>query len=183
MEPTGDCVRDAQAGDDVAFTRLVRHVYPHIHRWALMQTAAPDDADDVAQAALMSMHRHLAEFRHGSRFTTWLYAIVRRASADWRRGARRRFAREQRYGNELPRAHETDTARIDRARALMAVHAVLRDLPVRQREVFDLVELQGMTHGDVAQLLGLQPATVRVHLLRARRTIRKQMLEEGHEVP
>ncbi|MEX1181734.1 MAG: sigma-70 family RNA polymerase sigma factor [Gemmatimonadota bacterium] len=177
MEPTQDRVRRAQEGDDVAFDRLVRDVYPHVYRWALMQTGAPDDAEDVAQTALMRMHLHLADFRRDSRFTTWLYRIVRTAASDWRRSHRRRRAREQRYGSELPQAHTPSPSGVRTHRALAAVEDALRGLPVRQHEVFDLVELQGIAHADVAELLALAPATVRVHLLRARRSIRTRLLE------
>lgn len=179
MEPTEDLVRRAQEGDDVAFTRLVREVYPRVYRWALVQTISPDDAEDVAQAALVRMHRHIREFRHGARFTTWLYAIVRRAAADCRRAQRRRQAREQRYSNERVLVQEPHGAAIDAERALAAVHDVLRDVPLRQREVFDLVELQGVPQADVAELLNMRPSTVRVHLLRARRTIRSRLLERS----
>lgn len=179
MEPTEERVRRAQAGDDVAFTRLVRDVYPHIYRWALVQTGSLDDADDVAQTALVRMHHHLHAFRHDARFTTWLYAIVRRVAADWRRAQRRRQTREQHYGEELSWIVPVDAARIDTDRTVAAVHLLLRELPLRQREVFDLAELQGVPAAEIALMLDLSPSTVRVHLLRARRAMRSMLLARG----
>lgn len=175
MDIAADRVRRAQAGDELAFTRLVHDVYPQVYRWALIQTGAPDDADDVAQAAIIRMYRHLHDFRHDARFTTWLYAIVRRASADWRRTHRRRAAREQRYEGDPP-AGKAAVSGIDADGLLAELRAALRELPVRQREVFDLFELQGLPAGEIAALLDLSPDTVRVHLLRARRRLRGVLL-------
>ena len=58
------------------------------------------------------------------------------------------------------------------------VKAFFRELPDKQREAFDLVELQGLKASEAAVLLGLEASTVRVHLLRARRTIRAKVLEQ-----
>jgi RNA polymerase sigma-70 factor (ECF subfamily) len=52
----------------------------------------------------------------------------------------------------------------------------LARLPERQREVFDLVDLQGFAAHEVAALLGLDDGTVRAHLFRARRAVRAAIL-------
>jgi RNA polymerase sigma-70 factor (ECF subfamily) len=51
-------------------------------------------------------------------------------------------------------------------------------LPTRQREILDLADLQGYGSSEIAQLLDMNPATVRAHLFRARRTLRSRMLAE-----
>ncbi len=50
------------------------------------------------------------------------------------------------------------------------------ELPRRQREVFELVDMRGHSPVEVAKRLGISPATVRVLLLKARRAIRSRML-------
>ena len=52
----------------------------------------------------------------------------------------------------------------------------LRELPHRQREVFDLIELQGMPAKEVARLMGIRAASVRGSLFEARRTLRRRIL-------
>ena len=53
-------------------------------------------------------------------------------------------------------------------------------LPKRQRSIFELVDLQGMTPAEVARQLGMEQVTVRAYLFKARRAIRARMLEQ-HE--
>lgn len=178
MNSLAQLVQRAQRGEEDAFTELFGEAFPLAYRWALMQTGSAEDAHDVAQEALISAWRGIREFRGDSRIATWLYTIVRRTSADWRRAGRRRRAREARYAADAPTVLQP--ARDRRLeQQLAAVLELLEVLPARQREVFDLVELQGLPMTEVTSLTGLQPSTVRVHLLRARRALRSRMLGEN----
>jgi len=178
----------AARGDESAFGRLVREVRPRLYRWALVQSGDADDAEDITQAALLRLHRSLAGFQFESRLSTWLFTLVRSAAADWRRAANRRGQRQQWYAASQVTATPAPE-RSDEARLLALVREQLGALPARQREIFDLRELQGRTAPEVAELLGLSESTVRVHLLRARRAIRARvlarhagMLEDGEFV-
>lgn len=173
-------VKGAQAGDEAAFERLVRRFYEQIHRWALARTGDRDDADDVTQEVLVRLHRHLASFDGRSAFSTWLYQVTRSAAADLhRRRARRerltlKLVREARPESHDPREEETAT---DERRASDLVRAFLEELSDRQREVFDLCDLQGFGPVEVSGMLGMEPVTVRSHLFRARKAIRRRILE------
>jgi DNA-directed RNA polymerase specialized sigma24 family protein len=59
---------------------------------------------------------------------------------------------------------------------------LFQELPWRQREVFDLVELQGFDAAHVAELLDIEPVTVRAHLFKARRRLRASILETRPEL-
>ena len=174
-EPLERVAALAAAGDDVAFRRLALAVRPQLLRWALVQTANADDAEDVVQAALLRMHAALGSYQREARFTTWLYAVLRSAAADWRRRARRERARDARYARALPQA-TSPVDRTDRDRLLELVRTQLGALPARQREIFDLADLQGHSPAAVAALLDMNHNTVRAHLLRARRTLRARIL-------
>lgn len=174
--------RRAAEGDELAFGRLAREIRPQLYRWALVQTGDADDAEDITQAALLRVHRSLSGFHFRARLSTWLYAVVRSAAADWRRAARRRSGRQRSYAS----AHLRDVQSAQDSaepRLLRFVRDALRGLPARQREIFDLAELQGTPCHTVAERLGLSDSTVRVHLLRARRTIRARVLAGESELP
>lgn len=182
-----ELVRRAQAGDEAAFERLARRFYARIQRWALARTADPDDADEVAQQVLLRLHRGLAGFDGRARFTTWLYQVTRTAAADLHRSRRRwvrlkaRFARERTpepYGPATGRGNEGP----GQEGVTELVAAFFAELSGRQREVFDLVDLQGFTPAEVGRMLGLEAVTVRSHLFRARVTIRKRILEAHPEL-
>ncbi len=174
-------VQRARAGDEAAFERLVRRYYERIHRWALARTGDPDDADDVAQEALVRLHRHLPSFDGRSQFTTWLYQVTRSAAGDLHRKRSRRerlaLRARQEAGPAAVDAREIDEA--DEKRATGLVKTFLQELSGRQREIFDLCDLQGFGSVEVSEMLGMESVTVRSHLFRARKAIRKKILE-GH---
>jgi RNA polymerase sigma-70 factor (ECF subfamily) len=170
----------AAAGDELAFAQLVRAVRPQLYRWALVQAVDPDDAEDITQDALLRLHRSLAGFRFGARVSTWLYTLVRSAAADWRRAAKRRLARQHSYATSQP-ASAPDPGSAGVSDLLRLVREQLGVLPARQREVFDLAELQGRPTAEVGELLGLSESTVRVHLLRARRAIRARVFARSEK--
>jgi RNA polymerase sigma-70 factor (ECF subfamily) len=178
-------VRRSQAGDRHAFNELAERCHAQVYRWALAQTGHPDEADDVAQDVLVRLHTDLARYRSQSRFTTWLYRVTRNLAIDRQRRHRRRIRLAERAARaEIPVSIEAPDPvdALHQADTVDAIMALFRDLPRMQREVFDLVDLQGMTPSDASALLGMNRNTVRAHLFRARRAIRGRMLERHPEL-
>lgn len=176
----------AADGDEAAFRALVRRVHPRIHRWALSVTGTAHDADEVTQNVLIRMYRHLGDFKGDSRLTTWLYRITRNAAIDHVRAAGRRETLSL-DDDDGPDAPEPTTApdplramHVGRLAALVDVF--FQELPDRQREVFDLVDLQGYAPSEVAAMLDAKPVTVRGNLFKARRAIRESILARHPEL-
>jgi RNA polymerase sigma-70 factor (ECF subfamily) len=174
-------VREAQSGDETAFRHLVERCYRQIHRWALVRTGDADDADDITQDVLVRLSTHLDRYDGRSRFTTWLYRVTANAAGGFfrRRSARRRADQRAHQQALEPDADPADPlARIHGAHVAGVVRLFFSALPARQREILDLADLQGYGPGEIADLLDMNPATVRAHLFRARRTLRSRMLAE-----
>jgi RNA polymerase sigma-70 factor (ECF subfamily) len=168
----------ARAGDESAFAALAAAVRGQVHRWALAKTGDADDAEDVAQTVVIRMHRGLRGFEGRARFTTWLYRLTANAVVEWARSRSRRALRTLDSAEEITLGTGTEEriAAMENRRAAALVRAFVTELPERQREVFDLVDLQGFTTVEAAEMLDIEPPTVRVHLLRARRAIRAHIL-------
>lgn len=181
-------VRRAQRGDDVAFATLLARLRPRVYRWALAAAANADDAEDVTQDVVLKLHRKLKTFRGRSRFSSWLYRVTRNAAAEQHRKRARRgelleeAAREA--ATEIPRGSSLDDRlrALDDARLAELVRGFFEELPARQRQVFDLADLQGYTSPEIAEMLEIEPVTVRTNLFRARSTIRSRILETRPEL-
>lgn len=189
-----DLVRSARAGDASAFRRLVEACLPRIHRWALARTADPDAADEVVQRVLIRLHRYLDGWDGRGRFESWLYRVTANAAASLREEtageAEARGADPSawgRRGGALPwrgtAGREVDPlARLWAADVAELVRAYFRELPPRQREVFDLADLQGYAPREIAEMLKMNPSTVRANLFKARRAIRRRVLGRHPEL-
>lgn len=180
-----DLVARARRGDDAALERLVEAAYPRVRRWALVHAGEEAEADDLTQDVLIRMIRNLDSFQGDARFETWLYSVTRNAAVDrHRRGRRRERAADQASGEDLLRPwgpEEPDRA-VERSEMGRLLRAFFEELPVRQRAVFDLVELQGLSAPEAAELLGIAAVSVRAHLFKARRRMRARMLEAHPEL-
>ena len=72
--------------------------------------------------------------------------------------------------------------RIGKGKIAGLVRDFFMQLPARQREVFALADLEGFTPTEIARMLSLKPVTVRAHLFRARRAIRRKILDNHPEL-
>jgi RNA polymerase sigma-70 factor (ECF subfamily) len=158
--------------------------YPLVRRWTRVRLDDPDEAEDLTQDVLIRVLRKLDTFKEQARFTTWLYQVVRNAALDRSKQRRRKMAREEdlEVAHNAPGESRDLAQETDRARILARVRECFRELPERQREVFDMADLQGLTSPEIAERLGISASTVRVSLLKARRTIRGMILESDPEL-
>jgi RNA polymerase sigma-70 factor (ECF subfamily) len=176
--PPRELAARAEAGDTGAFTALVVALHPVVHRWALVFASDPDEADDIVQETFVRMHRSLAQFHGAAPLEAWLYAIVRRAAGQRRRTARRRLrlAASSLAPPERDPYLTDPGARLDRQWVAERIRAFFGALPSRQREMFDLVDLQGYDPAEVARMTGMNPSTVRAHLFKARAAVRAHLI-------
>lgn len=175
-----DLTRRANDGNASAFDALARRVRGQIRGWAERLTSDGDEAEDVTQLVLLRLHAHLGDFEGRSQLTSWLYRVTRNLAFDRRRIEERRGALLLRHQTGIEQVVErTETSMGEEGEALARlVQAYLVELPERQRAVFELGDLHGLTSAAIAERLGIKPSTVRATLLHARRAIRSRMLAE-----
>jgi RNA polymerase sigma-70 factor (ECF subfamily) len=154
-----------QAGDRAAFGLLVNR---HAHRmWsvAVRTLGNAEDADDAVQEALVSAFQRAGSFRGRSTVGTWLHRIVVNACID-----RMRHDRVRRTV-PLPDTEPAAQRRIDPAAELatrMAVLDALAALSVDHRIAVVLVDMEGWSVADAAQILDVRPGTVKSRCARGR---------------
>jgi RNA polymerase sigma-70 factor (ECF subfamily) len=167
----------AKSGNTEAFAQLVRTLQPTVFRWALTFARDADDADELTQETFVQVHRKLDQYRGDSSLEGWVYGITRSLALQGNRKKRRRTLLS---GASLPgmdSVYNTDPGgRVDRQRVADYIRHFFLELPPRQREVFDLVDLQGFDPVEVADLTGAKPTTVRANLFKARAAIRAHLL-------
>jgi RNA polymerase sigma-70 factor (ECF subfamily) len=179
----------AAAGDDHAFEEIVARYEARVFRLACRLTSETD-APDVLQDTFLQAYRNLPSFRGESQFGTWLYRIATNAALMLRRGRARRPVEsldaflpqfdERGIHAELPAqlqvASRADEL-IDRQVLAEKARAGIARLPDLYRDAFVLRDLEEMSTTAVAQVLGVEPATVRQGVHRARLMLRGYLSE------
>ncbi len=168
---------EARAGSAPAFEQLAARVRARVARWAGALASDPDDAEDVAQLVLLRLHARLDQFDGRSRFTSWLYRLTRNVAFSRRRmDLRRARLLEGSARDELVREEPGPEAASDAGHLAELIRTYHEGLTGRQRLVFEMADLRGLTTVEIAGQLGVKPVTVRVALFKARRAIRLRML-------
>lgn len=158
-EPDPRVIRAAAAGDEAAFTTLMRSAQPHVWRFLRHLLGDEETAADVTQETFVRVHRSLGRFRHQSRFSTWVFQIARHAAID----EQRRGGRRQRILRAVAPPSSTPDASLG-----AELRAALATLSPRLREAFVLVEAFGLTYQDAADVLTVPVGTVKSRVFRAR---------------
>jgi len=160
-------------GDADAFAILVARHRDRLWAVALRTLHDQEEAADALQDALISAFRRADSYRGDAAVTTWLHRIVVNACLDRaRRLAVRRsdpLPEDDSGATRLPPSPRdgVESAAEDSVRGA-AVRAALRELPPEQRAALVLVDMEGYSVQETAQLLGCAPGTVKSRCSRGR---------------
>ena len=180
-------VRNAQAGDRLAFEELVHRYDREVLRLALNLVHKPEDARDIYQESFLRVYRNLHRFRFECSFYTWLYRIVTNLCLDQLR--RRKSRREDpataldASGDEMDlmanvsddRAMANPARELERKVMGEQINAALDKLTPRERTVFELKHFQGLKLRTIGDMLSTTEETAKNTLFRATRKLREQL--------
>lgn len=157
-------LRAHTTGDADAFSELVRRHRDRLWAVAVRTLGDREDAADALQEALLRAYRSADRFRGDSAVTTWLHRIVVNSCLD--RARRRQVRPTVALADVMPLTEpaapepDRDTAR--------EVWAALNQLPPEQRIPLVLLDMQGYSVAEIAQILEVPEGTVKSRCARAR---------------
>jgi RNA polymerase sigma-70 factor (ECF subfamily) len=155
-----------------AFTDELRRLDGQMRALAYRILGDFDAMEDALQDAYVKAYRALPSFRGDAGVSTWLYRIVYNSCIDATRDARRRSAVD-RFDTTAVETAEPQNAvavRVDLAHALA-------QLPIDQRAAVLLVDAEGLSYADVAEVLGVPAGTLASRVSRARAALRLALTE------
>lgn len=165
----------AAGGDAAAVEAVVRSLQGPVHAIARRMLLDRDDAEDATQESLVRIVTRLAQFRGESKFSTWAYRIAVRRILDFReqRAAVARqsftaFADDLADGLDVAAVERVEDAVLHQQLKLACSQAMLHCLDGDHRIAFVLGELLELPADEAGEILGVEPATYRKRLSRAR---------------
>lgn len=178
VEPLG-LVERCQRGDSEAFRELFVTHRVDVARLAQRMLGRATDLEDIVQEVFLQVHRSIRDFRHGARFSTWLYRVTVNVVLMHRRSAKSRpvFSEAPEHVSAIDHRPFADE-QLDRQRRVEAFHRLLDRLSEKKRVVFVLHELEGLSPGEIAKIVGSPVLTVRTRLFYARRELLALLAEE-----
>jgi RNA polymerase sigma-70 factor (ECF subfamily) len=188
-EPT--CIHAAQRGDVAAFNQLVRAYQAQVYRTAYRVLGDAAAAEDATQDALLAAYKHIRDFRGGS-FKAWLLRIVTNTCYDQLRARQRRptasldamLLNPDQPAPGLERATAESPHEVAERHELGAlIQRGLDTLPYEQRVTLVLIDIEGLSYEEAANVLATNLGTIKSRLSRARAALRDFLVQQGELVP
>ena len=152
---------------------LYRIAYAWCHEAAL--------ADDLVQETLSKAWARRAQLREESALKAWMVSIMNHCWLDYLR-SRRDFDNVEDWQDELESTVESPEVCCNREQVIACVRAAVARLPLAQRQVLTLVDLEEFGYAEVAEILNIPVGTVMSRLSRARAGL-KSLLDAAAQQP
>lgn len=162
-------------GDDAAFAIVYDALAPRLFAYLLRHARPRARAEDLLQQTFLHLHRSRGTFVKESAVLPWALAIARRLLIDESRRAQRNVPEG---GQELGALSSAEPDALDRLHAFeleARVHTQLAALPPLQRAAFELVRLEGLSHAQAAETLGVSVSSVKLRAHRAYVALRRAL--------
>ena len=163
-------------GQSRKFSQQLDAKWKSLYRLAFSWCHDPDLANDIVQETLAKAYRKRSQLKDIKTLDAWLYKIL---ANTWR----------DQYRSQKPTVSIDDIMLVtnfgpgeeyDRTRVVTSVRHAVEKLNQEQRQVITLVDLEGLSYGQVAEILSIPIDTVMSRLCRARNNL-KQYLKEFNE--
>ena len=163
-----------KAGNENEFRKLVDIHMDSIYITALRITADEDDARDIVQETFIKVWEKRKSIRGSNSFRSYIMRIAINKCYDL---LRRRKSRRETNGveytsviNELADSNRADY-KLNNEEAISILNALVKRLSPRQRIVFTMVELEELSHDEVAEITGMSKTSIKSNLSHARKKI------------
>jgi len=158
-------------GDGEAFAELVKRYTRMLYNVAYRYNASA--AEDLVQETFLRAYQHAKTFSGRSKVSSWLYRVCVNVCLTYQSRAGNQAADidEVNEADLVVRDDERPDVMAQRGETFRALEDGLRALPSQQRMVFILRELQGLSYGEIADVLGMNEQAARTNLCRAKRRL------------
>jgi len=165
------------SGDVSAFEELYRTHGGRMKSLAANLLGSRSDAEDAVQETFLKIYRGASSFRGAAKLSTWTYRILVNTCLDQRR-------RKGRAPDLTGSGQADEPAGEIRAPAAdhplrMDLEASLASLEQKHRTVFLLFEVEGFTHREVGEILGVPEGKSRTLLFESKRVLQRLLRRRG----
>jgi RNA polymerase sigma-70 factor, ECF subfamily len=157
----------AQEGDHEAYRALLEDISVELRRFIRRRIRDEHESEDICQEVLLTMHRARHTYDPSRPFEPWLYAVARNVVIDHERGRQARTKWEA-LVEELPERASPASELLGETR----LDEALKALPQGQRNVIEMLKVEGLSVESAARRARISPGALRVRAHRAYRALR-----------
>ncbi len=140
------------AGDAKIFEDIYRRFGERMKSIAWNHLGNISDAEDAVQETFIKLHRAASTYTGEASFSTWMFRILVNTCYDILRKRKRRI--DEAPIDEMVETAERTAASVDDAKRI-TLRKLLDELPEQRRSVFTLFEIEGLSHAEIGEILGI----------------------------
>jgi len=171
---------EIRAGNRDEFSRLVEQNMDYIYRTALMLMANEEDARDIVQDTFLAAWDKRRLIRDSESLRPYLRKITVNKCYDQLRRRKRwkeNFSPDDEAAVKELASDEHPERKLENDEAIALIKAAVSGLSPRQRIIFTLVELEGMSHSEVCEMTGMKKTIIKSNLSHARKKLDEKLKE------
>ena len=185
-----DIIYEVLNGNINAFEILVKKYEKMIYNLALSKLGSHENAQDLTQECFLRAYRRLRSYnRVNAAFSTWIYILCRNLIYDFCKATKNRQYLEvslyiSNNGEEFTEIEITDISGepseiIIRAERIQKIREAIDSLPENHRNIIIMRDINGLSYNKIAELLNINVGIVKTRISRARRKLKKYILESS----
>ncbi|WP_113925035.1 RNA polymerase sigma factor [Cognataquiflexum aquatile] len=166
-------IQEAKNGDRKSIELLYKQFYGYAMSVALRYSNSREEACEIINDSFMKAFDKLDQYDNQNSFKGWLRRILINTSIDY---YRKNIKHTAVMDIEKADAETLEADVIDRLSA-EDILGILRELPEILRIIFNMYEIEGYSHNEISEQLGIPSSTSRTYLARAKKKLREKILE------
>lgn len=183
-DPDAEDAAALNQGESEALNRIMDRHGPALYRLFYRQIGNHSDAQELVQETFIKVFRQISSYRPTHAFRAWLYRIALNLGKDHFRSRRHRETLKnfplssETHASEVSvqlRISENPSSLSDRRDLMNQVQAAIRRLPLPLQAPFILTALEGKSHAEAGQILGLSSKAVEVKVRRAKEKLKADL--------
>jgi RNA polymerase sigma factor (sigma-70 family) len=163
----GCCSGDLRAQED-----LCKQYYGYVMSIAMRFSSCYDNALEIANDSFLKIFRKIGSYHIDKEFKTWVRKIVINTAIDY-------YRRDKKNNVEISidaAYNETYDEDVNNNLSAEEIIKLINSMPVKYRYIFNLFEIEGYSHDEIALQLGITASNSRANLTRAKKMLRKMIL-------
>ena len=174
---TPELIQEAVRGSQPAFRAIVEANQGFVYAVAFRFVNDSQEAEDITQEVFVRLWKNLKSYRHEVKLSTWLYKIVTNRCLDFLKS---RHGRQRKNKVDISTTHfvqdsSTPEKEFQQQELTRIIHAAADELTPKQKAVFILRDLEGLTSEEVSEALSMSAGNVKSNLFYARKKMTEKL--------
>ena len=165
----------AQAGDEGAFTDLMRTYHAYVYAIVIGIMDNSHDAEEVVQDAFLNAYQGLRQLEDATKFKSWLAEITRNCARQWLRKQRGETVSLDEVSEEMLQTEDSPDERLARQEQRELIRRTMETLPQKDRDIARAFYLEGASYDELTSTHGLSYNAIALRLFRVKRQLSKRL--------